>query len=81
VAGAERPAPGAGTAEVAGTVAGVGAAEVARRHLTDADLTGIVEREVAEREAAADEYDRAGRADRAERLRHEATALAAVLAI
>jgi uncharacterized protein YqeY len=56
---------------------GVGATEVARRVLTAADVERIVRDEVAEREAAAGEYERAGRTDRAEQLRAEARALAA----
>src|SRR5436305_15289487 len=44
---------------------GVGAAEVARRVLTGAQVEEIVRAEVAEREAAARQYERAGRADRA----------------
>jgi uncharacterized protein len=59
---------------------GVGAAEVARRELTEAQVEHIVRAEVAEREAAAVEYDRVGRADRAEQLRGEAGVLAAHLA-
>jgi hypothetical protein len=53
----------------------------ARRALTDAEVeVEVVRGEVAERETAADEYERAGRADRAEQLRSEARALAAHLA-
>lgn len=61
---------------------GAGATEVARRALTDAEVEveEIARGEVAERETAADEYERAGRADRAEQLRSEARALAAHLA-
>ena len=58
---------------------GVGATEVARRALTDAEVEEIVRAELAEREMAADEYDRAGRTERAELLRSEARALAAHL--
>ena len=58
---------------------GLGATEVARRALTDVEVEEIVRAELAEREAAADDYDRAGRADRAEQLRSEARALAAHL--
>ena len=48
------PAPAgsvAGHPELAGTVAGVGAAEVERRDLTQAQMEGIVRAEVADREA------------------------------
>ena len=55
---------------------GAGAAEVPRRVLTEAQVEHIVR---AEREAAAREYERAGRSEQAERLRHEAGVLAAHL--
>lgn len=58
---------------------GVGAAEVARRELTGADVEEIVRAEIAEREAAAAGYDRAGRTDRAEQLRAEVRVLVAYL--
>jgi hypothetical protein len=58
---------------------GVGATEVARRTLTDVEVEEIVRAELAERETAADEYDRAGRTERADQLRSEARALAAHL--
>jgi uncharacterized protein YqeY len=62
------------------TPVGVGAADVARRVLTDDDIAAIVRDEVAEREAAAADYDGAGRPDRAQRLRAEAAALFTYLA-
>jgi uncharacterized protein YqeY len=43
---------------------GVGAAEVARRVLTEEDVAGIVRDSIAEREEAAAGYDRAGRPSR-----------------
>ncbi|MEU4239604.1 hypothetical protein [Actinoplanes sp. NPDC026619] len=58
---------------------GAGATEVARRALTEHEVEQIVRAEVAERETAADEYDRVGHPDRAEQLRTEARALAAHL--
>jgi uncharacterized protein YqeY len=58
---------------------GVGAAEVARRVLTEAEVERIVRAEVAEREAAARDYDQAGRPEHAEQLRAEAEALSAHL--
>jgi uncharacterized protein YqeY len=58
---------------------GVGAAEVARQELTGARVEEIVRAEMAEREAAAQDYDRAGRTDRAEQLRAEVRVLAAYL--
>lgn len=62
------------------TPIGVGAAEVERRALTADQVEHIVRTEVAEREAAARDYERAGRFDRAKRLRDEAGVLAAHLA-
>jgi uncharacterized protein len=59
---------------------GVGAAEVQRRVLTHPQVEEIVRAEVAEREAAARDYDRAGRPERAARLRGEAGVLSAHLA-
>jgi len=66
-------------AAVAGAALGVGAAEVERRSLTAAETEAIVRREVAERESAADAYERAGQAPHAERLRAEAELLNAYL--
>ena len=59
---------------------GAGATEVARRTLTEDAVEAIVRGELAERETAADAYERAGRTDRAELLRSEARALAIHLA-
>jgi uncharacterized protein len=64
---------------IAGGVAGLGAGDVARRELDEDDIAGIVRAEVAERLAAAAEYDDAGQGERADRLRAEAAALTAVL--
>ena len=58
----------------------VGAAEAARRVLTEAQVAQIVHAEAAAREAAARDYDVAGRAERAELLRAEAQMLLAHLA-
>ena len=58
---------------------GAGATEVARRLLTDDEVERIVRAEVAEREAAADGYEQAGRADRADQLRQEVRVLTAHL--
>ena len=73
-----RPA-GTGSAHFAGTVAGLGAGEAKRRHLTEADVTAIVRAEAAEREAAAAEYERGGYAEEAARLRSGIQALIAAL--
>ncbi|NJC84120.1 GatB/YqeY domain-containing protein [Planosporangium mesophilum] len=63
------------------TPVGVGAAETPRRVLTQAEVEEIVRTEVAEREAAARDYDRAGRPEHAERLRAEAAVLSGHLHI
>jgi uncharacterized protein len=55
--------------------AGLGSTEVERRRLTDADVRAIVEAEVRQRAAAAEEYDRLGRTEAATRLRAEADVL------
>ncbi len=68
-----------GSPHVAGAVAGLGAAEVPRRSLSAAQIEQIVRAEATEREDAARGYERAGRADRADRLRREAQLLLAVL--
>jgi len=59
---------------------GVGSGEVARRELSEQDVVEILLSEVKEREAAAAEYERLGRAEHAGRLRAEAAALVAFLA-
>ena len=71
--------PGTGKPAFAGTVAGPGAAEVERRSLTPAQMEEIVRAEVADREATAVDYERAGQLEPAERLRGEAKVLAAYL--
>jgi uncharacterized protein YqeY len=58
---------------------GLGAAEAPRRVVTGAEAQQIIGAEIAERREAADLYERAGHADRAARLRGEASALMAVL--
>ena len=70
---------GSGSPHFAGTVAGLGAGEAQRRRLTEADVVAIVRREAAEREAAAGEYERGGRAEEAARLREGARVLIGVL--
>ncbi|HEY4464458.1 MAG TPA: hypothetical protein VGN41_17460 [Streptosporangiaceae bacterium] len=65
---------------VAGAAAGVGGAEAERRVLSDAETGAIVQAEIAERHAAAAQYDEAGHADRAARLRREADVLTSVAA-
>jgi uncharacterized protein YqeY len=64
---------------VAGSVPGVGAAEVDRRILTPEQVATIVRNEVTEREVAADVLERVGRPDQAERLRAQAKLLTTYL--
>jgi uncharacterized protein len=65
--------------EIAGTVAGVGAGEVARRPLTAWEIEESIRAEVVERQVVARIYESAGHLDQAERLRHEAQLLNAYL--
>jgi len=64
---------------IAGAASGVGATEVPRRRLSDREALAVVEGQVRERQVAADEYDRLGRSESAERLRREAEVLVAHL--
>ena len=70
---------GSGSPHLAGAVAGLGAAEAPRRRLSAAEVEQIIRAEAGERERAARDYERAGHADRAGRLRREARLLLAVL--
>jgi len=70
---------GTGSTHFAGAVAGLGAGEAERRHLTEADVAAIVRQEAAEREAAAVEYERAGHVTEAARMRQGTGALMAAL--
>jgi uncharacterized protein YqeY len=60
--------------------AGLGAAEVARRTLSEDEIAAIVRSEIDERRAAAAGYEKAGRSERAAALLAEADVLAAQLA-
>ena len=74
------PAGGAPRGQAIEEVAiGLGATEVARRVLTEAEVEQMVRDEVADRETAAAHYERAAHPDRAARLRSEAGALSAHL--
>jgi uncharacterized protein YqeY len=66
-----------GDAHVAGSVAGVGAAETARRILTPGEVATIIAAETADRRAAAVGYEDSGNPDRAARLRREAEVIEA----
>ena len=76
---APKVGPGAGGPHFAGSAAGLGAAEAARRQLSPADLDAIMRAEISERERAAGQYAESGFADQAERLRREASVLTSVL--
>ena len=73
------PQPSTGNFKFAGTVRGLRAAEVDRRSLSAAELEEIVKAEVADRHAAAGDYERAGHRTHAERLRCEAAVLSSCL--
>ncbi|HZT64706.1 MAG TPA: hypothetical protein VFA11_02850 [Acidimicrobiales bacterium] len=64
---------------IAGAVSGLGAGEVERRQLTEAEMEAVVGREVAERLEAAAEYEGLGQPEAAARLRAEAEVLRAQL--
>jgi uncharacterized protein len=65
----------------AGAVAGLGAAEVTRREVTEDEAAAIAAAEAADRRAAARDYQAAGQADHAGRLRREAQAIESALDI
>ncbi|GAB3247200.1 GatB/YqeY domain-containing protein [Arthrobacter pigmenti] len=71
----EHPVAENGSADVAGSAVGVGAAEAERRDLSAADMHAIVDTEVNDRIAVAIEYERADRGDAGGRLRAEAEVL------
>jgi uncharacterized protein len=73
------PAASTGSPHFAGAVAGLGAAEAERRDLSEAEIEEIVRTEVAERQAAAQTYLRAGHPGQADRLRQEAQVLMAAI--
>jgi uncharacterized protein YqeY len=75
----ETATPVIGNAEVAGAVLGVGAADVARRELSEEQVAEIVRTEIAERHEAATAFERAGKHDRAQVLRAEVEALVGYL--
>jgi uncharacterized protein YqeY len=77
-AGAHAPAA-TGSEHFAGATAGLGSAEVARKVLTETEMRDIVRAEIADRQAAVQQYLDGGHGERAARLRAEISALAAVL--
>jgi uncharacterized protein len=68
-----------GSLTIESSPVGIGVAEAERRALSEEDIAQIVGSEVADREAAALEYDRAGRPERAQALRSEAQVLSSHL--
>jgi uncharacterized protein YqeY len=69
------PAAGTSSPHFAGAAAGLGAAEVPRRALSEADVESIVRAEIAERQLAARQYAEAGHDERAAQLRAQAAVL------
>jgi hypothetical protein len=70
------PLPQPSSEHVAGALPGLGAADAARRSLSERDLQRIIEAELWERDAQAEKLTRLGRADDASRLRIEAAVIA-----
>ena len=68
-----------GSRHFAGAAAGLGAAEVARKELTEPAVRDIVRAEIADREVAAGQYRQGGHAERADRLQAEIAVLAKML--
>jgi len=78
VAGARSPGEG-DEAPFAGSVEGIGAAESARRELSDTDVEAIVQTAIAERHDASVEYRALGRDEEAAVLDAEASVLRSLL--
>jgi uncharacterized protein YqeY len=78
---AETGSKPASSEHIAGAVAGLGATEAARRHLTEAEVAAIVLAEIGDRRSAAAEYDRLDRPNQSARLRREAGILADLLTV
>lgn len=70
------PASPSSSEHVAGAVRGLGAADAARRSLSEHDLQRVIENELWERDAQAERLTMLGRADEASRLRTEAHVIA-----
>jgi uncharacterized protein YqeY len=70
-------APSSGT--IVGGVAGLGAAEVARRELSDGEIRALLHNEIDERLSAADQYTAGDHAERASALQAEAAVLTDLL--
>jgi hypothetical protein len=65
----------AGGPHIAGAASGPGAGEGQRRALSAAEVDQVVQAEISERLRTAGDYERSGHADRARRLRSEASVL------
>ena len=72
-------APPAEPGTIAGGVRGLAGGEVPRRRITDCDIREIVQNVIAERQAAAAQYDELQRNGDADRLRAEGSVLARFL--
>jgi uncharacterized protein YqeY len=70
-----RETPVTGSHHVAGASAGVGSTDVTRRILSDADIDAVIREQADERRQAAAEYEKLGRIEAADALRHEAALL------
>ncbi|PXX64020.1 hypothetical protein DFR70_105202 [Nocardia tenerifensis] len=64
---------------VESSAVGLGAAEVARRELTETDIEQIVRAEIADRHKVAEEYEALNRAEHADDLRAQARTLTELL--
>ena len=71
--------PTLGDGPIAGATTGLGSSEAQRRVLSAPDVVALVEAEIAERRAASEEIEEAGRPDRAADLRREADVIEAAL--
>ena len=69
------PEDGALGGPVAGARAGVGSTEVARRTVSMDEVLGVLEEQITDRLAAADQYEALNRWSEAERLRQEANVI------
>ncbi|KGN40934.1 GatB/YqeY domain-containing protein [Knoellia aerolata] len=76
---AQEVTPTAGDGPIAGATTGLGSSETQRRVLSPQDVVALVEAEIAERRAASEEIEEAGRPDRAADLRREADVIEAAL--
>jgi hypothetical protein len=70
------PEPRPSSEHVAGAVPGLGAADAARRSLSERDLQRVIEAELWDRDAQAERLTLLGRVDDASRLRIEADVIA-----